>query len=353
MGKKYYPLDFLKFIGAFLILLHHYEGNTELVLLSVFGKNFYWGLIVEFFFLVSGFLAANSIEKARNQSFVDFISNKIGRLYPMAIITVIFYAVGEWIYFNITGIWYRDVYVGIWNLLASICLIFKGGAIGNIELGANNPVWYLCVLLICYLVYFGLIKLAKKWEISPMYFFAGMILVGLSVLTYSINFPFLNGAVARGYMAFFFGACFYYILLIAPQKQSIVVSLIVLIFVALPKLLCFPEIYDNSQMIVTFLVYPAIITIFLNTKWINSLMGKRAEYGGGVSYEIYLWHGPCLIFQGILLALGVIHRVTYKVLFVFMIIVIGISCFMYSFVEKKLYVKMREIMHDFFSGINW
>lgn len=349
MGKRFYTLDFLKFIGALLILQHHYQLNTGLVII---GGNFYWGFIVEFFFLVSGFLAVNSIEKVKQQTFRNFLANKFSRLYPMAIITVLGYAIGEWIFYRQTGLWYRNVDVGLWNILASGLLIFQGGPIGNIDLGANNPVWYLCVLLICYVIYFGLVKLAQKMKVSPIPFFVGMIFVGLSVNTYGLSLPYLNSYTARGYFAFFFGAFLYYVIAVVPKKQSMLGSLLVLVVVALPKLIHYPEMYDNSQMIATFLVYPSIVTLFVNSEWLNKVFGNKIfGYLGGVSYEIYLWHGPCLVVQGILLATGVLPVVTYKTLVCFVLITLAISCFMYSFAEKKLYQKMYCMLEEFFGRI--
>lgn len=348
-GKRFYTLDFLKFVGALLILQHHYQLNTGLLII---GGKFYWGFIVEFFFLVSGFLAVNSIEKVKQQSFGKFLINKFSRLYPMAIVTVLGYAVGEWIFYRLTGLWYRDVDVGLWNLLASGLLIFQGGPIGNIDLGANNPVWYLCVLLICYVIYYGLVKLAQKLKVSPAFFFIFMIFVGLSVNTYGLSLPYFNSYTARGYFAFFFGAFLYYIIAVVPKKQSILVSLIVLVVVALPKLIHYPELYDNSQMIATFLVYPSIVTLFINSEWLNKVLGNKISgYLGGVSYEIYLWHGPCLVVQGILLATGVLQGVTYKTLVCFVLITLTISCFMFSVVEKKLYQKMYHMLDGFFDRV--
>ena len=347
MKQRFYTLDFLKFIAAIVILMHHWQNSTQLEL----GAGNGW-LMVELFFVISGFLAVNSIKKVREQSLKKFLANKISRLYPMAIITAIGYAVCDWIYFRITGSWYRTVDIGLWNLLASGLLVFQGGAIGNIDLGANNQTWYLCVLLICYMIYFGLVKLASKLKISPIPFFVGMILIGLSVNTYGISRPFFNSLSARGYFAFFFGAVLYYVIAVVPKRKSVVISLLVLIVVSLPKLFHFPELYDSLQMIATFIVYPAVIILCINSKLLNKIFSNKISgYLGGVSFEIYLWHGTCLALQGLLLELGVIPGVSYKLFLAFGMGVFLISCFMYSFVEKKLYKKMYGILNDFFDKI--
>lgn len=60
MKQRFYTLDFLKFIAAIVILMHHWQNSTQLEL----GAGNGW-LMVELFFVISGFLAVNSIEKVR------------------------------------------------------------------------------------------------------------------------------------------------------------------------------------------------------------------------------------------------------------------------------------------------
>lgn len=69
----------------------------------------------------------------------------------------------------------------------------------------NNPTWYISVLLLCYIVFYLLTYLGKRWQIPHTYLFVFMVLLGCGAQTYGLNLPFLNGSSCRGYYAFFFG----------------------------------------------------------------------------------------------------------------------------------------------------
>lgn len=84
-------------------------------------------------------------------------------------------------------------------------MVFKGGAVGNLALGVNNPIWFLCVLLICYSLFYMIMRMTNKYKWPVSYGFLCMIFIGLAASTYALELPFLNGAVGRGYYSFFMG----------------------------------------------------------------------------------------------------------------------------------------------------
>ena len=82
----------------------------------------------------------------------------------------------------------------------------------------NNPTWYISVLLLCYLFFYILFKVAKKLKIDEMYLYATMIFIGLSINKYAIQLPFFNTDVCRGYYSFFWGVI---LARIMPRIQEI------------------------------------------------------------------------------------------------------------------------------------
>ncbi len=63
--KRVYSLDALKIIAATLIVFHHYQQftETEFKYINFYSGSFYFGRLVELFFLLSGFFTYQYIKK--------------------------------------------------------------------------------------------------------------------------------------------------------------------------------------------------------------------------------------------------------------------------------------------------
>lgn len=113
MGKKRnYGLDFLKIVATILIVFHHYQQilNIEFKGINFYGRKFYFGYLVEFFFLVSGFLMFNYIEKIKvGLTFKDFFIRRIIRLMPLIIIAAISYEILLYIYPKVFGDYFYNL----------------------------------------------------------------------------------------------------------------------------------------------------------------------------------------------------------------------------------------------------
>lgn len=92
--KRIFILDTLKIIATILIVFYHYQQilNIEFNKINFFGGKFYFGHLVELFFLISGFLMFNYIEKIKQGlSFEEFFINRLKRLLPLMTIGAISY----------------------------------------------------------------------------------------------------------------------------------------------------------------------------------------------------------------------------------------------------------------------
>ena len=114
----------------------------------------------------------------------------------MVLLSILIYAVfGIWYYLKYDS-WYRAIAIDFWVVITSLTLQFAGGAVGNVSLGINNPIWFICVLLICHTFLYVIQKLSTKYQFYPVYGFICMIFLGISAVTYKINLPFWNASVA-------------------------------------------------------------------------------------------------------------------------------------------------------------
>ena len=93
--RRDHSLDFLKITATLVIVLHHYERafGTHFSALNFGNGSFYFGYMVELFFMISGFIAFSSIKKIQEGlSFDKYFSGKFMRLFPLAAISTIVFS---------------------------------------------------------------------------------------------------------------------------------------------------------------------------------------------------------------------------------------------------------------------
>lgn len=336
--KRIRSLDILKFIMAILIVFHHYQQNTGMrgSVVNFYDGTIYWGTLVEMFFIISGFLSALGIEKVSKQSFKSYILNKMIRLYPMAMISVCFTAVSGLIYVALIKKWFFDIRITLWKFWNSLLLTFAGGAVDD-GLGINNPLWYLCVLLYCYVILYFIIWFFDRHKINCVYGFALMSILGLSVLQYNIRLPFLNEYSGRGYAAFFLGMILAYIWNAVSHKILIMYSSVILLISVIVYFGAYSLFAANMRDVFTYIIFPAVLFITLGAdRFSDGRLTKRFEFGG-LAYEIYLWHscGIC-VWMLISQRWGMINIENYYMMFVFTGLLIIFSAVMYHMVEKRI-----------------
>lgn len=170
----------------------------------------------------------------------------------------------------------------------SACLgIQAGWATSNPML--NNPIWYISVLLLCYILMYFATWVSKKWGINKYYFYIGIIFMGMGIETYSIKLPFLNGHSSRGYMAFFFGIVFCGLWKYIDVKQRWIQLLSWFMFISI---IISAACGYNSDMKfnVVFILWPAVI-IICHSKGFSQIIGRKFWTDWAkISFDIYIWH---------------------------------------------------------------
>lgn len=149
--------------------------NTGINELLIFAHG---GIFVELFFMISGFFGGVKKEKALHYTYIEYLLNVYRRFMPMAMLSVSIYAIFGVTYYILLGEWYRDVAINFWSLYNSLFLLFAGGAVGNISRGINNPIWYLCVLIICHTILYLIHRLSNRYNISRVYRYILIVMVG-------------------------------------------------------------------------------------------------------------------------------------------------------------------------------
>ena len=211
---KYYfdLLNFLRFFLCLWLLLYHYDGITGWSLMPFHG-NWYLGTFIspgrvalECFFIISGFCIGAKYRKPiveHKERFVPFVMHHYGKLLILTLLTLPLSIFKQYL-MELAGLepgptWMEAVLDGL-----------------NIRLGYgfsntfpfNSPLWFINVLMICYVLYYLLVHslYAKHrtwyWGCSMIIWFLGMArLIGAGYGDFFIY----NGFTAVGCSNFFLG----------------------------------------------------------------------------------------------------------------------------------------------------
>ena len=299
--KRVYAFDFLKFIACILIVFHHYQQMVGLFFEG--GINFCWGsfnvgLLVEFFFLLSGFLLTGYVKSIQaDLSFMQFWGKRYLRLFPIMALSTVCYEV-LLVIFNYVGApyltWYAPTNIDVWGCIVT-ALGMQTGGVFSIQT-INSPAWYISVLLICYAVFYFLVKVSNDRKINVICLFAIIVLIGIAIDTYAIDLPFLNQYTKRGYYAFFWGAIVGQIFRDRDSKlREVVGGLLLSSGVVALIIFCSESVEYGIEYLMTFIVFPSIIVVFNHPIVKRVLQFSVWKVLGDISFGVYMWHVNVLL----------------------------------------------------------
>ena len=207
--RKVLP-DVIKIICTLCILFHHYQQLTGTFFyrgINFYGGKFYFGYLVELFFIMSGWVMVSYIDRIKdNMTFPAFISKRLIRLLPSMIVSTVAYDILLFIFTKYCNGTIRypqkiDIFGSIITSLGmgSWCIT------KDFEINTIN--WYVSVLLLCYIIFYILVFISKISKIPTSVLFAIPVIAGV-IRTYGMEYsflPFFSPRIARGYIHFFGG----------------------------------------------------------------------------------------------------------------------------------------------------
>ncbi|WP_028236520.1 acyltransferase family protein [Pseudobutyrivibrio sp. MD2005] len=348
--ERDHAIDVLKILATAIIIMHHYTQDIYATGTGFFfGGPVNFGRCVELFFIISGYLMYRyQITVQRHEiSFKKFYCIRAFRLLPLVGIAAIVYEIGLILFKSATGTLFLNEDLNLSGALFDSLGIQDGWATLNPMV--NNPTWYISVLMLCYLIFYVINYLAGKHNISANYYYLAMIFIGIGVLSYEINLPFLNSSSGRGYYAFFTG-----ILLanfISANKESInkySLLAVILIMLTLGYILYVRmdgQNFDDYYWL-TFAFFSALIIlaetkvakkIFSSSFW--SVIAKCA-------YDVFIWH-VCMemLYKYLLIRYPALSLHTeWKMMLGALVIDWIVGLFSYYFIEKPISAKTRVLI---------
>lgn len=339
-------LDLIKGLSAIFIVFHHYQQSFNCVFQ---GPNFYggrinFGYLVEMFFIISGFLTAlttrESVEDFR-QLFRSF-SHKLKRIYPMTTIVLLFTLSVKSIDATILGDYGK--LQEMWSakaILANFLLLFRGWP-GLSMMGWDNPLWYLCILIQCYLVFYGIRLICGALTNNSKNEFqrgASSILWIFVITVLTVFRKLVEIDVYRGIQAFGIGVCCYQAYIQISKKENRntkpqVISAIligIIVFTAVLTAL-FPKMQREVLIVGVFI--PTLVLALLHGEW----RSERSALFGKISFEVFIWHAPMMALVKLVfhcLDISSFHH-SYLTMSIFALMILLFSWIMYSKVEVKL-----------------
>lgn len=345
--KRIYSIDFLRVIASIFIVLYHYQifgGYYFYGGLNFAGGKFDFSTMVEFFFLSAGFFEV-SAAKCREMKFRKFFITKAARLIPQVALSVIAYELFAFINNRLRI--EPPLTVSLpGSIITALCL-HGIGIFDNTWI--NGATWFVSVLLLCHIIYFGIVRICKKIRLNCLIPFALMIILGLSLKFIKPDLPFLTVYTGRGYCMFFFGCIMAYLIKkygtsdtasssaydfkLDVVIEAVLWPVIIGILIAHFTIRDFPM----KGLLLYFIVYPGFFMLFgfgsLRKRFRSELWGKL----GNITYDVYVWHGPMIILHGIIThfmpEMHISYYVTESAFVLFMFL---FGALMYRLVDKPL-----------------
>ncbi len=361
--KRLFTLDVSRSFAALAVVLSHwhnfsFDGNslpeyfdrTSLPLyavLKIFYENGY--MAVAYFFLVSGFiffwLYRASIEN-QDLSFGNFWVQRISRLYPLHIVTLLIVALLQTVYNSHNGNSFLVPFNDMYHFFLHLGFASNWG----FELGSsfNSPVWSVSIEILTYFIFF---VIAYKRR--------GGALFCLTVSVISIAFiPFTNHfhhiLLLKGLAAFFLGGFIFHLTFLISTKfqnlKAVIYSVTTLFwFLTLINFYLF----NLSDFILKFGVIGKIFIsgfpyaiLFPFTVCGLALIGidkgqflKSISWVGDITYSSYLLHFPLQLVFVLAFSYGMLNSDFYLnpvYLVVFFLILIPLSYITFIGFERPI-----------------
>jgi len=294
---------------------------------------------VELFFIISGFLAEYTFHE--KDIFINWIYRRIQRIFPYAFIACVFSILNAIVYYVLTRKSLFNLSYDIPQIITSLTLTHAGWIIEYTP-AINNPTWYLCIMIICFIVYFGLKQFAKNDKFIVI---ICSFLVSLTAAILYVDYhteikriPFLRPSNCRGYSAFFEGVMIGVVLDQFKRKTDYIIYTIIPL--AIVSTLGIVKRGWSDYYLLVYFIYPAVVFFSVLVPQIQSRIVRSLS---AISFEVYLWHVPI---YGVILTIFSIINVevhhTYFTMITFTVLVWIVATVLYFMVEKPLAVGFHK-----------
>jgi len=351
MKPRIKSLDGWRGILCLLVVFHHYDSKY---IPSYFFENFLIrqaDLLVDFFFIISGFVMSFNYKHFNNLTDVGvFIKKRFLRLYPLLLFSSFLFFLFEIFSRNtFSNFIHKDIdnFSLIKSFVDTIFLNNSTSLLGN-TWGINRPTWSISAEFYAYIV-FSIILLIKAIKKRKLSWVIALVISAFILFTYSFQGEYTNAE-------FGFLRCIYLFIIgviieqLPPVKTKSYAFVEILLFTSSLCILYINKYLITSSIIqhcIELLIIPLLFSMIIyftinGSGYISSVLStKSIQWLGKYSYSIYLNHAiillalPKFIFQ--VLGVPATSMIEYLVFLICILITIVYSTFTYKYVEKRFY----------------
>lgn len=177
-GKRYYTIDLLRGLAAISVLIWHYQHFIALGLAPEGSRSnypFFWilspffqngGTAVQLFWIISGFVFS-AVYYGRVHSTREFIINRLARLYPLHLVTLLVVAGLQIVALRLYGRWLLYTPNDFPAFLEQ--LVMASGWHEHPRFTFNGPIWSVSAELLIYITFWMVLpRLMKLGVIGPL-----------------------------------------------------------------------------------------------------------------------------------------------------------------------------------------
>lgn len=243
-------------------------------------------------------------------------------------------------------------YPNFYNLLTSLTLTKTGFFEETSPYGSAS--WYVHVLLLCYIIYFLIVKISQNRNQLYIPLCTSFIILGVICKKYNIALPFLFIRNESGYCCFFLGILlyeFYKSKLFNHRNISFLSSSILIFLTALSMKYGFSKVFGDFKLSFSLFIAPVIIYSSLNIKWFTKLLSCKALLlFSKITMPVFLSHQSVM---SIIWILNTYFNLNFEFkdkiyFFINMFIILVIAVVWYYILEKRLIPRLNRTVKKIF-----
>ncbi|EOI5757159.1 MULTISPECIES: acyltransferase family protein [Enterobacteriaceae] len=289
---RYLVLDSFRGLCALSIVIHHLAIHNTITEWSFFSNS---AVLVEFFFMLSGFVLMHSYGYRKDVSLKKFFKARFYRIYPLHIFMLVIFFLFELIVY----VFYHNGYPinnvpfmgrnGLDQIIPNLLLLQSWLPFSE-PMSFNGVSWSISVEFYMYLILY--LTLCLKSNFSYICW-ASFILISLIVLYtgYAGNYIY----VLRGLSSFFIGTFTYVVVRNNSYKLNYKVETLCEFLIIIFTLYYISKGVDSP--LILNIVFATLIIVFHRERGMLSkfLKNKKFIFLGDISYSLYLTH-PIFVF---------------------------------------------------------
>ncbi len=298
-----------------------------------------------FFFMISGYLSCRAYRDRISDgslTVTGYIGSKLTKWYPLFLITNIISLIQ---YIREEGFTYM---VSLKKLI-SVFTMTSAGWIHD-EFPYNYPCWFICVILLCQILFWILMRIYKRSRNAYVLTLFALIFWGFILMQYDIHKPFMYTNDGEGISNFFTGVLIYDLFDLFkmysekhPDKPynmiASVTGLTILVGICLSGLhFGLDNICGDTRIVITVLIMPITIFIVPSLSVLDKILSvPPLYYLGCISMSIFFWHIPLQKFYtDILFMIPGFEQISGGIqLLLYLILLIILGGLSYRFIEKS------------------